>query len=233
MTKADKTQVGQLFDSISEHYDFLNHFLSFNIDKKWRRKAIKELSIGKDLVLDVATGTCDLAIEIINQKKANHIIGIDLSKGMLDKGQEKIDRLNLSEIITLKQENCLNLSFEDNSFDAVVVAFGVRNFSDLLKGLKEINRVLKPNGEFIVLEFSKPKYSIISFFYNLYLNKILPLIGRLFSKHIYAYTYLPNTINEFVYGKKFIEKLNEAGFQNSTYKELTFGVATIYKAFKL
>ena len=233
MTKADKTQVGQLFDSISGHYDFLNHFLSFNIDKKWRRNAIKELSIGKDLVLDVATGTCDLAIEIINQKKANHIIGIDLSKGMLDKGQEKINRLNLSEIITLKQENCLNLSFEDNSFDAVVVAFGVRNFSDLLKGLKEINRVLKPNGEFIVLEFSKPKYSIISFFYNLYLNKILPLIGRLFSKHIYAYTYLPNTINEFVYGKKFIEKLSEAGFQNSTYKELTFGVATIYKAFKL
>lgn len=232
MVKADKTQVGQLFDSISGHYDFLNHFLSFNIDKKWRRKTIKELSSGKDLILDVATGTCDLAIEIINQQKASHIIGIDLSKGMLEKGQEKLDRLNLTEKITLRQKDCHNLSFEDNSFDAVVVGFGVRNFRDLLQGLKEINRVLKPNGELIVLEFSKPKYSLISFFYNLYLNHLLPLIGRLFSKHIYAYTYLPNTINEFVYGKKFIEKLGEAGFQNSTYKELTFGVATIYKAIK-
>ncbi|MCK9164010.1 MAG: class I SAM-dependent methyltransferase, partial [Bacteroidales bacterium] len=142
------------------------------------------------------------------------------------------NRLNLSEIITLKQENCLNLSFEDNSFDAVVVAFGVRNFSDLLKGLKEIYRVLKPDGEFIVLEFSKPKYSIISFFYNLYLNNLLPLIGRMFSKHLYAYTYLPNTINEFVYGEKFIEKLNRAGFVNAEYKEVSFGIATIYKAIK-
>lgn len=233
MTKPDKTHVGQLFDSISGRYDFLNHFLSFNIDKKWRIKAIKELSFGKDLILDVATGTCDLAIEIFNQQKANHIIGIDLSKGMLEKGSEKINRLNLSEKVTLKQEDCLNLSFEDNSFDAVVVAFGVRNFRDLHKGLNEINRVLKPNGELIILEFSKPKYSIISFSYNLYLNRILPLIGRLFSKNIYAYTYLPNTINEFVYGKKFIEELKEAGFQNSNYKELTFGIATIYKAFKL
>lgn len=232
MIKADKTQVGQLFDSISGQYDFLNHFLSFNIDKIWRRKTIKQLSSGNDLVLDVATGTCDLAIEILNQQKANHIIGIDLSQGMLDKGQKKINSLNLNEKITLKQDDCHNLSFEDNSFDAVVVGFGVRNFRDLLQGLKEINRVLKPDGEFIVLEFSKPKYKLISFFYNLYLNHILPLIGRLFSKSIYAYTYLPNTINEFVYGKKFIEKLNDAGFNNSTYKELTFGVATIYKTFK-
>lgn len=231
--KLDKTQVGQLFDSISLHYDFLNHFLSFNIDKKWRKKAIKELSFGKEKVLDVATGTCDLAIEILKQEKAKHIVGIDLSKGMLEKGQEKINKLNLNDKITLKQEDSQNLSFEDNSFDAVVVGFGVRNFNDLEKGLQEMFRVLKPNGELIVLEFSKPKYPFISFFYNLYLNHILPLIGRLFSKHIYAYTYLPTTINEFVYGKNFIEKLKGVGFQKTSYKELTFGVVTIYKGFKI
>jgi demethylmenaquinone methyltransferase/2-methoxy-6-polyprenyl-1,4-benzoquinol methylase len=230
--KEDKKQVGELFDSISLKYDFLNHFLSFNIDKKWRKKAVKELSSKKEKLLDVATGTCDLAIEVLRQGKAEQIIGVDLSKGMLEKGQEKINKLNLNRNITLLKEDCQNLSFEDNSFDSAMVGFGVRNFNDLDKGLKEIFRVLKPKGEFVVLEFSKPKYKIILYFYNIYLNKLLPLIGRLFSKHIYAYTYLPNTIKEFIYGQEFIGKLKEIGFENATTKELTFGVATIYKSIK-
>lgn len=230
--KTDKTNVGELFDSISPSYDFLNHFFSLNIDKLWRKKVVKQLSNKKDKVLDIATGTCDLAIEIIKQDKAKLIVGIDLSEGMLKKGQQKIDKLKLSNEITLRQEDCHSLSFEDNSFDAAVVGFGVRNFRDLDLGLREINRVLKPKGEFIVLEFSKPRYKIISFFYNLYLNHILPFLGRLFSKHLYAYSYLPNTINEFVYGKEFVERLINAGFEKATYKEVSFGIATIYKAVK-
>ncbi len=228
----DKTQVGELFDSISKRYDFLNHFLTLDIDKIWRRKTVKQLSCPKERVLDIATGTCDLAIEILKQNKAKSIVGIDLSKGMLEKGQAKIDKLNLNNQITLRLEDCHNLSFEDNSFDAALVGFGVRNFRDLDKGLKEINRVLKPGGEFIVLEFSKSRNSIISFFYNIYFNHILPMIGRLISKNNYAYTYLPESVNEFVCGDKFVEKLNEAGFIDAQYKEMTFGIVTIYKSIK-
>lgn len=228
----DKTQVGSLFDSISKNYDFLNHLLTLNIDNIWRKKAIKQLSSKRGIVLDVATGTCDLAIEVLKQDKAQSIIGIDLSKGMLEKGQEKIDRLKLNDKITLKQEDCHTLSFEDNYFDAATVGFGVRNFRELDKGLKEINRVLKPGGEFIVLEFSKIENPILLFFYNIYFNHILPTIGRMVSKHNYAYTYLPKTVNEFVCGEEFIEKLQQAGFTKASYKTLTFGIVTIYKAVK-
>jgi demethylmenaquinone methyltransferase / 2-methoxy-6-polyprenyl-1,4-benzoquinol methylase len=228
----DKTQVGELFDSISKRYDFLNHFLTLDIDKIWRRKTVKQLSCPKEKVLDIATGTCDLAIEILKQNKAKSIIGIDLSKGMLEKGQAKIDKLHLNNQITLKQEDCHNLSFEDNSFDAALVGFGVRNFRDLDKGLREINRVLKPGGEFIVLEFSKIKYPIISFFYGIYLNHLLPTIGKAISKHNIAYTYLPQSIGEFPCGQDFLERLNKAGFKDASYKELTFGIVTIYKSIK-
>jgi len=228
----DKTQVGGIFDLISKRYDFLNHFLSLNIDKFWRRKTVNQLSSPKDKVLDIATGTCDLAIEVLKQNKAKKIIGIDLSQGMLEIGQKKIDKLNLNNQITLRIEDCHNLSFEDNSFDAALVGFGVRNFRDLDKGLSEINRVLKPGGEFIILEFSKIKYPIISFFYGIYLNHLLPTIGKAISKHNIAYTYLPKSIGEFPSGQDFLERLNKAGFKDASYKELTFGIVTIYKSIK-
>ncbi len=227
-----KEQVAQMFDNISERYDFLNHVLSMSIDKGWRKKVVKMAAAQKPLhILDVATGTADLAIALT---KANpeHITGIDISAGMLKVGQEKIEAKKLDQIISLQQADSENLPFEDNTFDAVTVAFGVRNFENLKKGLSEINRVLKPNGQIFVLEFSQPTGFPFKQTYKFYFKNILPLIGRMISKDQSAYTYLPESVNAFPFGEEFNSILKEVGFSKTSFNPVTFGVATIYQGTK-
>ncbi|MBQ9313380.1 MAG: bifunctional demethylmenaquinone methyltransferase/2-methoxy-6-polyprenyl-1,4-benzoquinol methylase UbiE [Bacteroidales bacterium] len=231
--KQKKENIGSLFDNIAKYYDSLNHILSLNIDKYWRRKAVKMLDKKVLHLLDVATGTCDFAIEIIKQEKAEKITGIDLSNNMLEIGQKKINQQWLNERIHLQQEDCTQLTFEDNTFDAITCAFGVRNFNNLSKGLNEMFRVLKPKSKIIILEFSYPKNKVVRYFYDFYFTKILPLIGKFVSKDKQAYNYLPMSVKNFIWGEKFLEQMEKAGFKNTKYKTLTFGICTIYSAEKL
>jgi demethylmenaquinone methyltransferase / 2-methoxy-6-polyprenyl-1,4-benzoquinol methylase len=227
-----KEQVAQMFNSISGRYDFLNHFLSLGIDKRWRKKAIRILEAAKPkLILDVATGTADFALQalIINPEK---IVGVDISEGMLEVGRKKLEQRGLSSKIELRLADSENLPFADNNFDAVTVGFGVRNFENLKKGLLEINRVMKPGALLVVLEFSRPSRFPIKQVYNVYFNFILPKIGRLVSRDKSAYTYLPESVEAFPDGDKFVAILQETGFKNTTCKPLTFGVSSIYTAQK-
>ena len=219
-------------DSISGRYDFLNHFLSLGIDKRWRKKAIKILSDAKPkLILDVATGTGDFAIEAL-RINPDKITGVDISEGMLEVGRKKIEQRGLSKRIELKLADSENLPFADNNFDAVTVGFGVRNFENLKKGLSEINRVMKPGALLIVLEFSRPSRFPFKQVYNLYFKFILPKIGRLVSRDTSAYTYLPESVEAFPDGDKFLAILHETGFNHTACKPLTFGVSSIYTAQK-
>jgi demethylmenaquinone methyltransferase / 2-methoxy-6-polyprenyl-1,4-benzoquinol methylase len=223
-----KEQVGKMFDSIAHRYDFLNHFLSFGIDKSWRKKAIKKLKDRKIVNLfDIATGTGDLAIAALKVIDCN-IVGIDLSNQMISIGQQKLEKFHLDQKIKLVQGDSENLTFASDSFDAVTVAFGVRNFENLDSGLHEMFRVLKPGGIAVILEFSKPQRFPIKNIYNLYFKYILPIIGRLVSKDISAYSYLPDSVQQFPYGDLFIQHLNMAGFKKCSLTSLTFGIATIY-----
>jgi demethylmenaquinone methyltransferase / 2-methoxy-6-polyprenyl-1,4-benzoquinol methylase len=227
-----KAQVEQMFDNISGKYDFLNHFLSLGIDILWRKKAVKILkSYSPKTILDVATGTADFAIEALatNPEK---IIGIDLSEGMLSKGRVKLKEKKLDHIISLQKGDSENLPFQANSFDAVIVSFGVRNFENLEKGLQNIYNVLKPNAPLIVLEFSKPKKFPIKHLYNIYFKFALPLIGKLVSKDNSAYTYLPESVQQFPDGEDFIHILNKLGYQSCKNIPLTFGISSIYVGHK-
>lgn len=227
-----KQQVEQMFDNIAPKYDFLNHFLSLGIDKLWRKKAIRILSGYKsDYLLDVATGTGDFAIAAskLNPKK---IIGFDLSEQMLQVGRTKVARLGLGEVIEFKKGDSEAMPFENGQFDAITVAFGIRNFENLNTGLKEFVRVLKPDGVVIILEFSKPKYFPMKQLYLFYFFGILPLIGRLVSKDSSAYSYLPESVMAFPDDQKFLSILQNAGFSRTRQKRLTFGIATIYIAQK-
>jgi len=231
--KGKKKQVAEMFDNIAHKYDFLNHILSMNIDKIWRKKSIKLLAKSQPKkILDVATGTGDFAIEIQKKLKPEKVIGIDISTGMLKVGIQKVKKKQLSNIIEFNEGDSENIQFPDNHFDAVTVAFGVRNFENLQKGITEMYRVLKPKGELIVLEFSKPEKFPIKQIYNFYFKRILPSVGKLFSKDTSAYTYLPASVEAFPYGDKFIIKMKEAGFKNSKEKKLTFGIASIYYGLK-
>ncbi len=230
--KSKKEQVAHMFDNISHKYDFLNHFLSFGIDKIWRKKAIKLLRDKKpESMLDIATGTGDFAIEAVSLNPKT-IVGVDISKGMLDKGKNKVKKKNLEKIIQLMYGDSENLPFEDDSFDAVTVGFGVRNFENLNKGLSEINRVLKKGGQLAVLEFSKPKKFPIKQSFYLYSNYIMPFFGRIFSKDTSAYTYLPESVEAFPEGCQFKEILIEIGFSDIEIISLSGGIATIYSANK-
>lgn len=223
-----KQQVAKMFNNISGKYDFLNHFLSAGIDIYWRKKAIELLKKEHPkLVLDVATGTGDFAIEAL---KANpdKIIGVDISEGMLGVGKEKIKKLGFDNKIELKVADSENLPFKDNYFDAVIVAFGVRNFENLERGLEEMNRVLNNNGILIILEFSKPEGFIISFLYSFYSKYVLPLVGKIVSKDNAAYSYLPESVNAFPYGDEFLKILNNAGFKSTKWQKLTFGISSLY-----
>ena len=224
-----KQQVAEMFDSIAFRYDFLNRFLSIGIDVGWRKKAILQLkSLQPKKVLDVATGTADVALMTHKMLNPEKIIGIDISEGMLELGRQKISKLGLNNRIELYKGDSENIVFEDNSFDAITVAFGVRNFEHLEKGLKEMLRVLKPGGKLVILEFSKPKQGAFKILYNLYMNQIAPSFGKLFSKNINAYQYLNNSVQAFAEGETFLNIMNEAGFTQTYLKPLTLGICTIY-----
>lgn len=221
--------VEAMFNSIASKYDFLNHFLSLGIDKMWRRRLVKQLAKqNPQSVLDIATGTGDLAIQLSKHHKTVSIIGIDISENMLNIGREKVWKRQLEEQIKLQQANSMNLPFSDETFDAAMVAFGVRNFEDLPKGITEINRVLKPGGSFYVLEFSMPSKFPMANIYRFYFRKVLPFVGGIVSGSKSAYTYLPESVFAFPEKEKFLEIMTNAGFKNCNYTRLTFGVASIY-----
>ena len=231
--QSKKEQVATMFNDIAGKYDFLNRFLSAGTDIGWRKKALKQLeSIDAKKLLDVATGTADVAIMAAKQLKLTKIIGIDMSDGMLDVGRQKIVKANLQNTIELLNGDSEAINFPDNTFDAVTVAFGVRNFEDLEKGLSEIKRVLKPTGKLVVLEFSKPILPGVKTMYNLYMKIITPTVGKMISKNKVAYAYLDESIQKFPEGKDVITILNNIGYTNTYSKKLTLGICSIYCGIK-
>lgn len=227
-----KNQIKNMFDNIAPKYDFLNHFLSLGIDKIWRRRAIWLLKgLESPQILDIATGTGDLAIASL-RLKPQRVVGLDLSPQMLKVGEEKIKNKKLDHIISMVEGDSENLPFKDEEFDAATVAFGVRNFENLNAGLLEINRVLKPGGKFVVLEFSNPTAFPIKQLFKFYSSRILPWWGGLLSKDKAAYTYLPASVAAFPEGQAFVTELEKAGFTSEKVWKQTFGVATIYFAYK-
>ena len=230
--QSKRVQVEKMFDTISNEYDGLNRVISFGIDIKWRKKVVAMIAAtNPQNVLDVATGTGDLAINLA-ETGADKIIGLDISAGMLSVGKKKIEEKNLDQTIEMVQADSENLPFEDNHFDAITVAFGIRNFETLEKGLAEILRVLKPGGLFVILETSVPTKTPFKQGYTFYSNQILPLIGRLFSKDKDAYAYLSESASVFPYGEKLNNILRKIGFTTVEDHPQTFGVATIYTASK-
>jgi len=227
-----KQQVEQMFDNISGKYDLLNRILSMGIDVSWRKKVVKSVKKEKPKsILDIATGTGDLAIAMAKATDAK-ITGFDLSAGMLEVGKVKVKDENLQDQIEMIQGDAENMPFEDNSFDAITVSFGVRNFENLEKGLNEIYRVLKPGGKFIILEFSQPESFPMKQLYGFYSRSILPRIGKKISKDQSAYTYLPDSVQAFPYGNEMKKILKKSNFVNPYDKKLTFGIASIYESKK-
>lgn len=225
----EKQHIGQLFDRIAGTYDGLNHGLSLNIDRIWRRKTVAQMVPTKH-VLDVAIGTADLTIEMLRQGKAEQVTGIDLSKEMMAIGESKVkSRKSKVEFV---YGNAQQMPFEDNTFDAVTCAFGCRNFSDLDAGLREMYRVLKPGGQVTILEFSYPKDKYVRALYDMYFTRLLPWIGRVVSRDKTAYTYLNKSVKGFCWGEAFAQHLHDAGFREERFVPLTFGIATIYTAIK-
>ena len=225
--ESKREKVELMFDLIATRYDLLNRVLSGGIDKSWRKKAINQLlQIQPQSILDIATGTADLALEAVRLNPSK-IIGVDISAGMLEIGKEKINAKNLSELIKLQQADSEKLPFEDNCFDAITVAFGVRNFEHLEIGLGEMLRVLKPQGMVVILEFSQPTKSPIKQGYNFYSKYILPGIGQLISKERSAYEYLPASVSAFPFGEKFTTILQNVGYSDTKCLPLTFGIASI------
>ncbi len=230
--KGKKEQVAGMFDNIAGKYDFLNHFLSLNIDKRWRRKVVRMLQSGNPVrVLDVATGTADLAIAAL-KCNPQRVDGIDISEGMLEVGKEKIAQKGYGKTIFLQKGDAENIPFNDNTFDAVTVAFGVRNFENLNKGLAEMHRVLKPGGICLILEFTMPQYFPFKQLYGFYFKFILPAFGKLISKDNSAYTYLPQSVKAFPQRNDFLKRMQLALFNSPKFKNLTFGVAAIYSGVK-
>ncbi len=230
--KDKKEQITQMFDNISENYDGLNRVISFGIDVKWRKKVVA--IVGKNnpkQILDIATGTGDLAIMMANLNP-DRIVGLDISEGMLEVGRQKIAKAQLSDTIEMVVGDSENMPFKDNTFDAITVSFGIRNFANLDKGLKEIRRVLKPGGTFVVLETSNPTKFPFKQGYRFHTSVLLPIIGKLFSKDKVAYSYLSESANSFPFGEKFNNILLKNGFTTATDKPVTFGVASIYTATK-
>jgi demethylmenaquinone methyltransferase/2-methoxy-6-polyprenyl-1,4-benzoquinol methylase len=225
-------QIATMFDNIAHRYDFLNRSLSMGIDIIWRKKAIAQLKeIQPKAILDVATGTGDFALEAMSLNP-DKITGVDISVGMLDLGKVKIAKKNLSDKIEMVVGDSENLPFADNTYDAATVAFGVRNFENLQKGLTDINRVLRPGGKLVVLELSTPKKFPIKQLFGFYFNNILPLLGKMLSKDASAYTYLPMSVNAFPDGEDFKKVMAAAGFQHNTSKSLTFGICSLYTGVK-
>lgn len=227
-----KEQVARMFDNISHRYDFLNHFLSLGIDRGWRKKAVRLLVDTKPKrILDVATGTGDFALQALSLNP-EQIIGVDISEGMLNVGRKKIEKQGVSGVIEMIKADSENLPFGENKFDAVTVGFGVRNFENLITGLREIARVMKPGAIIVILEFSRPKKFPFKQGYNFYFKTILPKLGRWISSDKAAYSYLPESVEAFPDGENFMNILKEVGFKNISCKPLTFGISSIYSAQK-
>jgi len=231
--ESKKKQVEDMFDKIAFRYDFLNRFLSIGIDVGWRKKAIRLLEPSQPkIILDVATGTGDFALTCYEILKPKKIVGIDISEGMLDIGRKKIKRAGREKNIELTKGDSEAILFDDDTFDAITVAFGVRNFENLEKGLSEIQRVLKPGGKLIVLECTKPQAPVIKQLYNFYMKTVTPKIGKLIAKNDEAYQYLNNSVLSFPEKKSFLNILNQLHYRNAFYKTLTLGICTIYCAEK-
>ena len=231
-SKSKKNQVAEMFNNISENYDFLNHFLSLGIDIYWRKKLVKFVKKQKPkLVLDVATGTGDLAIALL-KAKPKKITGIDISRGMLDVGKRKMRKRGYEQLIKLMEADSENLPFKDDSFDAVCVSFGVRNFEHLEIGLSEMNRVLKPGGQLYILEFSSPTVFPFKQLYNFYFKCILPMLGKLISSDNSAYSYLPESVGAFPFGKELNIIIEKCGYSKAKNHPLSLGIASIYIAEK-
>lgn len=227
----EKQHIGQLFDRIAGTYDGLNHVLSLNIDKRWRRRAIRMLAPAEQ-VLDVAIGTADLTIEILRQGKAQHVTGIDLSRGMMAIGEQKVAKRGYAPQVQFDYGSAQQMPYANASFDTVTCAYGVRNFANMDEGLSEMYRVLRTGGELMVLEFSYPTNPVIRWGYDLYFTHILPFIGNLFSRDKGAYSYLNRSVKNFPYGEAFCRHLRKAGFTQIKATPLTFGISTIYTAVK-
>lgn len=226
-------QVELMFDNIAPTYDTLNHRLSWDIDRRWRRKAILQLlPYQPQNVLDIATGTGDFAIMAAQMLHPNRLVGADISEGMMEIGRQKVRKLGLDGIITFAKEDCLALSYPDATFDAVTAAFGIRNFASLDKGLSEMCRVLKPGGHLSIVELTTPVAFPMKQLFHIYSHTVLPLYGRLISKDTSAYSYLTKTIEAFPQGERMTEILRRAGFQDAGFKRLTCGICTMYFATK-
>ena len=228
-----KEQVSKMFNKIAPYYDFLNRLLSLGIDVQWRKKAIGQLAGSQPkIILDVATGTADLALESAKRLSPEKVIGVDISTEMLDIGRSKVKKRGLSTIIELREGDSENLPFEDNTFDAITVAFGVRNFENLEKGLSEMRRVLKDGGKLIVLEFSKPTLFPFKQVFQFYFKYMLPLVGKLTSKDPRAYKYLYESVQAFPDGERFMNILAKTGYKSNQCKPLTLGICSIYSGEK-
>lgn len=228
-TENKGVQVERMFDSIAENYDTLNHTLSMGIDRGWRKKGLKALkSLNPQSILDIATGTGDLAIQANRILAPQKIVGIDISEGMMEVGRQKVAKLGLSDKITFEKQDCMALDIADNTFDAAMVAFGVRNFENLDKGIQEILRVLRPGGKLMILELSTPRHFPMKQGYWIYSKLFIPTIGRLISKDRTAYSYLPKSIEAFVQGKEMVNVLTKNGFKNAKCKTYTFGICSMY-----
>ena len=226
-------QVERMFDNIAPTYDQLNHRLSWDIDRGWRRKAIKQLQSYKpQTMLDIATGTGDFAILAAKMLQPQQLIGADISEGMMEIGRQKVKKAALDNIISFERQDCLNLSYPDNTFDAVTAAFGIRNFADLDCGLSEMCRVLKKGGHLSIVELTTPVSFPMKQLFHLYAHSVLPVYGRLISKDTSAYSYLTKTIEAFPQGERMVEILKKAGFAEAQFKRLTFGICTMYFATK-
>ena len=228
--KNEKQHIGQLFDRIATTYDALNHGLSLNTDRRWRRKTVAVMQPARH-VLDVAIGTADLTIEMLRRGKAEKVMGLDLSKEMMAIGKAKIERMKMKGVEFI-YGNAQKMPFDDNCFDAVTCAFGCRNFSDLDAGLREMHRVLKPGGQVVILEFSYPSNHLVRAVYDMYFSRVLPGIGRLVSRDKTAYTYLNKSVKSFCWGETFVQHMHDAGFRREHFTPLTFGISTIYSAYK-
>lgn len=222
-------QVERMFDSIAKNYDTLNHTLSMGIDRSWRRKGLSTL---KDLqpqnILDIASGTGDLAIQACHLLQPQKVVGVDISEGMMDVGRQKVEKLGLSDKITFERQDCMSLNIPDSSYDAAIVAFGIRNFENLDRGLKEILRVLKPGGRLMILELSTPSSFPMKQAYWCYSRLFIPTVGRLISRDKAAYTYLPKSIEAFVQGKEMVHVLLKNGYKSAYFKTYTLGICSMY-----
>ena len=226
-------QVEEMFDNIAPSYDKLNHRLSWNIDKGWRRKAIRQLAPFKpQTLLDIATGTGDFAILAAEMLHPQKLVGADISEGMMEIGRKKVREKGLQDIISFDKEDCLHLSYQDETFDAVTAAFGIRNFADLDSGLREMQRVLRKGGHLSIVELTSPVSFPMKQLFHAYSHTVLPVYGRLISKDTSAYSYLTKTIEAFPQGEQMVEILHKAGFSEASFKRLTFGICTMYFARK-